>query len=69
MEAYGWQTLTNDMSWCHIRQGGAAEGSSPGTVERYRMILIRAVRRFGETRPINAIAAAELRITTASYTT
>jgi hypothetical protein len=29
----------------------AAEGSSPRTVEWYRMILIRAVRRFGEARP------------------
>ena len=27
----------------------AAEGTSPRTVDRYRMILIRAVRRFGGT--------------------
>ena len=39
----------------------AAEGASPRTVEWYRMILIRAVRRFGEPRPVDAIAAAELR--------
>jgi hypothetical protein len=39
----------------------AAEGASPRTVEWYRMILIRAVRRFGDQRPIDAITAAELR--------
>ena len=39
----------------------AAEGSSLRTVEWYRMILIRAVRRFGEARPVDAIAAAEHR--------
>jgi len=39
----------------------AAEGASPRTVEWYRMILIRAVRRFGEARPVDAIPAAELR--------
>jgi site-specific recombinase XerD len=39
----------------------AAEGSSPRTVEWYQMILIRAVRRFGAARPVDAIPAAELR--------
>jgi site-specific recombinase XerD len=39
----------------------AAEGASPRTVEWYRMILIRAVRRFGEARPVDAIPATELR--------
>ena len=39
----------------------AAEGASPRTVEWYRMILVRAVRRFGEPRPVDAITAAELR--------
>ncbi|HEV8698873.1 MAG TPA: hypothetical protein VGQ89_14345, partial [Candidatus Limnocylindrales bacterium] len=39
----------------------AAEGASPRTVEWYRMITSRCVRRFGETRPIEAIGAAELR--------
>ena len=38
-----------------------AEGSSPRTVEWYRMILIRAVHRFGDARPVDAIPAAELR--------
>jgi site-specific recombinase XerD len=39
----------------------AAEGASPRTLEWYRMILIRAVRRFGEARPVDAVPAAELR--------
>ena len=39
----------------------AAEGASPRTVEWYRMILVRAVRRFGDPRPVDAITAAELR--------
>jgi integrase/recombinase XerC/integrase/recombinase XerD len=39
----------------------ADEGSSPRTVEWYQMILIRAVRQFGEARPVDAIPAAELR--------
>lgn len=39
----------------------AAEGASPRTVEWYRMILIRAIRRFGSGRPIDALPAAELR--------
>jgi site-specific recombinase XerD len=39
----------------------AAEGASPRTVEWYRMILIRAVRRFGPGRPVDAIPATELR--------
>jgi hypothetical protein len=39
----------------------AAEGSSPRTVAWYRMILIRAVRRSGDPRPVDAITAAELR--------
>jgi len=39
----------------------AAEGASPRTIEWHRMILIRAVRRFGEARPVDAIPAAELR--------
>lgn len=39
----------------------AAEGASPRTVEWYQMILVRAVRRFGEARPVDAIPAAELR--------
>jgi integrase/recombinase XerC len=39
----------------------AAEGASPRTVEWYRMILVRAVRRFGAARPVDAIPAAELR--------
>jgi hypothetical protein len=32
----------------------AAEGASPRTVECYHMILVRAVRRFGEARPVDA---------------
>jgi hypothetical protein len=39
----------------------AAEGASPRTVEWYRMILIRAVRRFGEARPVDTVPAAQLR--------
>ncbi|MBA3778989.1 MAG: tyrosine-type recombinase/integrase [Chloroflexi bacterium] len=39
----------------------AAEGASPRTVEWYRMITVRCVRRFGEARPVDAISAAELR--------
>jgi hypothetical protein len=39
----------------------ASEGSSPKTVDWYRMITVRAVRRFGEARPLDAISAAELR--------
>ncbi len=39
----------------------AAEGSSPRTVEWYRMILIRAARRFGAERPVDAVPAADLR--------
>jgi hypothetical protein len=39
----------------------AARGASPRTVEWYRMILVLAVRRFGEARPLDAIPAAELR--------
>jgi len=39
----------------------AAEGASPRTVEWYRMIVVRAVRRFGDPRPVDAITAAELR--------
>ena len=39
----------------------AAEGVSPRTVEWYQMILIRAVRRSGVVRPVDAIPAAELR--------
>ena len=39
----------------------AAEGASPRTVEWYRMITIRWVRRFGEARPLDSIGAAELR--------
>jgi site-specific recombinase XerD len=44
-----------------FRAAKAAEGASPRTVEWYRMILVRAVRRFGEERPVDAIPAAELR--------
>jgi hypothetical protein len=39
----------------------AAEGASPRTVEWYRMIVGRAVRRFGEARSVDAIPVAELR--------
>ena len=39
----------------------AAEGASPRTVEWYRMITVRCVRRFGEARPLDSIGAAELR--------
>ena len=39
----------------------AAEGASPRTVEWYQMILVRAVRRFAGARPVDAIAAADLR--------
>jgi len=39
----------------------AAEGASPRTLEWYRMITGRAVRRFGHERPVDRIAAAELR--------
>lgn len=36
----------------------AAEDSSPRTVEWYRMILVRAVRRFGDARPVDRTSAA-----------
>jgi site-specific recombinase XerD len=39
----------------------ASEGVSPRTTEWYRMILVRAVRKFGEARPVDAISPAELR--------
>jgi integrase len=39
----------------------AAEGASPRTVEWYRMITVRCVRRFGEARPLDSIGAPELR--------
>jgi hypothetical protein len=39
----------------------AAEGASPRTLEWYRMILVRAVRWFGEARPVDAIPAADIR--------
>ena len=39
----------------------AAEGVSPRTVEWYRMINGRAVRRFGAERPLDGVVAAELR--------
>jgi site-specific recombinase XerD len=39
----------------------AAEGASPRTLEWYRMITGRAVRRFGADRPVDRIGAAELR--------
>jgi hypothetical protein len=38
-----------------------AEGASRRTVEWFQMILVRAVRPFGEARPVDAIPAAELR--------
>lgn len=40
----------------------AAEGASGRTLEWYRMITGRAVRRFGHDRPVDRIAAAELRV-------
>jgi site-specific recombinase XerD len=39
----------------------AAEGASPKTTVWYRMILGRAVRRFGAARPVDAVPAAQLR--------
>lgn len=39
----------------------AAEGASPRTVEWYRMITVRCVRRFGEAWPVDSVAAAVLR--------
>jgi integrase/recombinase XerC len=39
----------------------AAEGASPKTVVWYRYITDRCVRRFGGSRPLDAISAAELR--------
>jgi len=39
----------------------ASEGASPKTVVWYRMITLRCVRRFGATRAVDAITAAELR--------
>jgi site-specific recombinase XerD len=39
----------------------AAEGSSPRTVEWYRYVLGRAVRRLGPGRPIDGVGAPELR--------
>jgi integrase len=39
----------------------AAEGASPRTLEWYQMIVGRAVRRFGEARPVDTVPAAELR--------
>jgi site-specific recombinase XerD len=40
----------------------AAEGASPRTLEWYRMITGRAVRRFGHDRSVDRIPAAELRV-------
>lgn len=40
----------------------AAEGASPRTLEWYRMITGRAVRRFESDRPVDRISAAELRV-------
>jgi site-specific recombinase XerD len=40
----------------------AAEGASGRTLEWYRMITGRAVRRFGSDRPVDRISAAELRV-------
>ena len=40
----------------------AAEGASERTLEWYRMITGRAVRRFGSDRPVDRISAAELRL-------
>jgi integrase len=40
----------------------AAEGASERTLEWYRMITGRAVRRFGSDRPVDRIPAAELRV-------
>jgi hypothetical protein len=39
----------------------AAEGASARTLEWYRMITGRAVRRFGSDRPVDRLSAAELR--------
>ncbi len=39
----------------------AAEGASPRTIEWYRMINGRAVRRFGPDRPLDRVGAPELR--------
>ena len=39
----------------------AAEGASPNTVEWYRMITGRAVRRLGPGRPLDGVGAPELR--------
>ena len=39
----------------------AAEGVSPRTVEWYRYVIGRAVRRFGADRPLDGVGAAELR--------
>jgi site-specific recombinase XerD len=39
----------------------AAEGASPRTLEWYRMIAGRGVRRFGAERPVDRIGAPELR--------
>jgi hypothetical protein len=39
----------------------AAEGASPRTLEWYRMITGRAVRRFGTERPVDRVGATELR--------
>jgi hypothetical protein len=35
-----------------FRAAMAAEGSSPRTVEWYRMVVVRAIRRFGQARPV-----------------
>lgn len=40
----------------------AAEGASDRTIEWYRMITSRAVRRFGSDRPVDRIPAADLRV-------
>lgn len=40
----------------------AAEGASERTIEWYRMIIGRAVSRFGSDRPVDPISAAELRV-------
>jgi site-specific recombinase XerD len=39
----------------------AAEGASDRTLEWYRMITVRVVRRFGSDRPVDRLSAAELR--------
>lgn len=46
----------------HFLTAKAAEGASPKTIEWYRMVLGRAARDLGPSRPLEALTPTELRI-------